>query len=170
MVTPASFILRINATSPGIVFWSTPPVTSFEPLALAGGKFACEVVPLVDQPDEIDDLERLVARLANTRLAREGPDHDILQQGQVRERLQFLEGAPDAEVADPVGPHGEDVLPVEQDPAAVGSRVAGDQVEQRGLAGAVGADDAEDFAFLDLEGDILVGADAAESLAQMLDL
>jgi hypothetical protein len=39
-----------------------------------------------------------------------------------------------------------------------------DHVEQRGLARAVGADDAEYFTILDLEVEILQGARAAEML------
>ena len=44
-----------------------------------------------------------------------------------------------------------DVDAVERDAAAVGADGAGDQVEQRGLAGAVRADDAERLALRDVE-------------------
>ena len=40
------------------------------------------------------------------------------------------------------------VVPVEEDAAGVERLEAGDQVEQRGLAGAVGTDDADDLALV----------------------
>src|SRR5207244_7311418 len=47
--------------------------------------------------------------------------------------------------------------------------VAGDAVEERGLAGAVGTDEADDLARLDGERDLLVGEQAAEALRGGLD-
>ena len=50
-----------------------------------------------------------------------------------------------------------------EDEAAAGRLVdAADEVEDRALAGAVGADDGEDLALLHVEGDAVHGADAAE--------
>jgi hypothetical protein len=46
--------------------------------------------------------------------------------------------------------------------------VAGDQVEQRGLAGAVGADDGVQRAPWDLQGHVLDGVDAAEGAVEAL--
>ena len=42
------------------------------------------------------------------------------------------------------------------------------QLKQRGLAGAVGADEPDQFALLDEKGDIVVGLEAAERLDQMV--
>ena len=44
----------------------------------------------------------------------------------------------------------------------VGGELAGDQREQRGLAGAVGSDDAEELALVDVERHVLDGPQAAE--------
>ena len=43
---------------------------------------------------------------------------------------------------------------------------AGDQIEDRGLAGAVGADQAQHLAAVELEADVVDGADTAEVLRQ----
>ena len=55
------------------------------------------------------------------------------------------------------------------DPTGVGPIEAGDQVEERRLAGAVGPDQAEDLAGADLEVDAVERLQAAERLAQPLD-
>ena len=56
--------------------------------------------------------------------------------------------------------------PNRRDRAAVGRDLAGDQVEQRGLAGAVGADDQPPLARLDDEIDVGGDAQAAERFAE----
>ena len=53
---------------------------------------------------------------------------------------------------------------------SVGGQHAVQQVEQRGLAGAVRADDAQDFAGTDLEADAADRAQAAERPRQAFDL
>ncbi|KAG1078100.1 hypothetical protein G6F40_016860 [Rhizopus arrhizus] len=55
-------------------------------------------------------------------------------------------------------------LAVERDRAAAGRQQAGDQVEHRGLAGAVGADQAEDRAFGHGQADVMQHMQAAEAL------
>ena len=54
----------------------------------------------------------------------------------------------------------------ELDPAARGPGVAGDQAEERRLAGAIGAHDADGLAFGDLEAHVLQRAQPAEALAE----
>ena len=63
-----------------------------------------------------------------------------------------------------------DVAPVEPDGAAIGPERAGDQVEERRLAGAVRADDAERGALGDGEIDAVRDLDRAESFAETLEL
>src|SRR5215510_13815088 len=61
-------------------------------------------------------------------------------------------------------------VPVEQpDRAGIGCDLAGDQVEQRGLAGPVGADDQAALARLDRQVDIGGDAQSAEVLAEIAD-
>ena len=52
----------------------------------------------------------------------------------------------------------------------LGREHAGDHVEQRGLAGAVRADDREDRALRDAEADLVDREQAAKALADALDL
>src|SRR5205814_5779870 len=62
------------------------------------------------------------------------------------ERLDDLEGARDARVRDAPRPGAGHVLAVDLDPAGGRPEVAGQQVDERGLAGPVGADHAEQLA------------------------
>ena len=68
--------------------------------------------------------------------------HHVVQRRHAAERAHHLPGARDAETADALGAGVRDVVPVEEDAAVVGMHVAGDAVEQRRLAGAVGPDEA----------------------------
>ena len=61
-------------------------------------------------------------------------------------------------------------LPLEADRAALAAVEAGDHVEERGLAGAVGPDQRGDRALLDVEGGAVHGQDAAEALDELIDL
>ena len=74
------------------------------------------------------------------------------------------------QAGDAVGAQAGDVVAVEEDAAGVERLEAGDQVEQRGLAGAVRADDAEDLALVHVEGDVGVGGKAAVALGHALDV
>jgi len=60
-----------------------------------------------------------------------------------------------------------DVLVEQSDRAAVGRELARDQVEERGLAGAVGADDEPALAGLDRQVDARRDAQSAERLAEV---
>src|SRR5262249_878691 len=63
---------------------------------------------------------------------------------------------------------GGDIVAVEKDRAGVGGDLAGDQVEQRGLGGAVWADDEPPFAGRNVECDVGGHAQAAEGLVEVL--
>jgi hypothetical protein len=62
-----------------------------------------------------------------------------------------------------------DVSAPQHDPAAGRLDYPGDEIDGSGLAGAVRADEAEDFASFYIEAEIGDGLQAAEALAQMLD-
>src|SRR4029077_19792905 len=81
-----------------------------------------------------------------------------------------LEGAADAGTCNDVRRTAGDVAAVEPDPAGAWTHPACDQVEQRGLARPVGADDRVAVALVDLEVHGLDGAETAEALAQVLHL
>ena len=58
-------------------------------------------------------------------------------------------------------------LPVEQDVAAVGGLVAGEDFHQRRFARAVFAQHADDLPAVDGEADVVVGVDGAEALVNV---
>src|ERR1700712_5119749 len=90
-------------------------------------------------------------------------DQQVLQQRGVWKQLDVLEGARNAEAGDLPGWRAGEVL-ILQDQLAGGRRVdTADQIEDRGLAGAVRADDGEHLAFADVEADRIDRADATKS-------
>jgi hypothetical protein len=76
-----------------------------------------------------------------------GRRHDVLLDRHVQEEAQRLERARHAELRDPVRRQAHEVAAGEEDLAPVGPVDARDHVEERRLAGAVGADHADDLAF-----------------------
>src|SRR5690606_32173877 len=80
------------------------------------------------------------------------------------EQLEPLEGAADAEPGPPVRRQAGDVMPVERHATPVGVEVAGEAVEQRRLARAVGPDQPDELARLDGQRHCIEGADAGEAL------
>src|SRR5437773_1758038 len=90
-------------------------------------------------------------------------DHDVLEHGQRREEGEVLERPPDAELRDPMGRQPEDRTAVEADITLVGRGEAAQAVEERRLAGAVRADEADDLPRVHVEGDGVEREDAAEA-------
>ena len=80
--------------------------------------------------------------------------HDVLADGEAAEDRGLLRQIAEAE--DGAAVHGQagNVLAVEQDAAAVGLHQAHDRIEAGGLAGAVGAEQAEHLAAVDAERDV----------------
>ena len=90
-------------------------------------------------------------------------DEEVLEDGEAADEADVLEGAADAADRALVGPQVGHVLAADAD-VARGRRVeAGHAVEERGLAGAVGADEADDLVLVDGEADVLQGLQAAEA-------
>src|SRR2546425_10216838 len=94
---------------------------------------------------------------AQRRQAEQG-QRDVSQQRLAREERDDLVGAADAEVRAPATRDPRDVTVEESDRAAVRPKLPGDEVEERRLAGPVGADDQTALAGLD--GEIHGGGDA----------
>jgi hypothetical protein len=99
-----------------------------------------------------------------------GHHHQVLERGHVGEFMRDLEGAQHAQPEQLVGRLAGDVLAIEDDLAAVGHNVAGDEVEQGGFTGAVRPDQARDRAALNLERAILHRFEAAKGLTDVLDV
>ena len=89
-------------------------------------------------------------------------DQQVAEHGRILEQFDVLEGAGDAEPGDAERRLLGDVLVLEVNPARGRGVDARDQVEDRALAGAVGADDRKDLALLDREIDGVDRLEAAE--------
>src|SRR5207237_4536176 len=89
-------------------------------------------------------------------------DADVLQHGQLREDAGDLEGTRDAAPAARRGGERGDVVAVEEDTTRRRRQEPRDQVEQRGLPGAVRSDDRPQLARLHRETDAVDGLQGAE--------
>src|SRR5205823_1184421 len=94
---------------------------------------------------------------------------EVLEHGQAGEELEVLERAGQAQPGPAVGREGQEVVRLEVDRAGVGLEHTAHTVEERGLAGAVGSDQADDLAGVDPQGDAVEGGDAAEVDGDVLD-
>src|SRR3989442_7421814 len=136
---------------------------------------------MVGERAEVEEAEELARALAGRRLlaadprepervrqdvaarAAVDPDHDVLEHGQRREEREVLERPPDAERRDAMGRQPEDRAAVEADVASVGRVEAAQAVEERRLAGAVRADEADDRSLVHVERDGVEREDAPET-------
>ena len=92
--------------------------------------------------------------------------HDILFDSQPPEDRWLLRQIPHAKPRALVHRQAGDVLAVDQDLALIDADEAGDHVEAGGLAGAVGAEQADDLAALEAQADALHDLTLAERLEQ----
>ena len=98
----------------------------------------------------------------------DGGDEQILENGQVLERVRYLERAPDAGDATGARRSVRNVASAEPDRPGVRLEQPRDEVEQRGFSGAVWPDDAQRFAGRDLELDTIDGLERAERFRQIV--
>ena len=94
-------------------------------------------------------------------------EHQVVEHREPAEQGDVLERARHAEGCDLARPPARDVAAFEHDAPFVRLVEAGDHVEQRGLAGAVGADDRDDAALGDVDRHAVDGGDAAEVLGHV---
>jgi hypothetical protein len=141
-----------------------------EPPLLGRRQLMRQRVDPAAEPGEIQDTLGLRHGRARRAGPGEGADHDVFQHAHGIEAAHDLEGARDAEPRAGDRPQARDPLAVEPDLARIGRDLAGDAVEQRGLAGAVRTDQAQDLALGDAEADLDIGGDAAERLGDPVDL
>ena len=106
-------------------------------------------------------------RMAGVRLHRE---RHVVERGEIVEQRGDLERAREPELAAPVDRQRGDVVAGEADAAGVRRDLAGELADQRGLAGAVRADDGVQLARRHRERDAVGGDHAAEALGQSVDL
>src|SRR5215218_6776547 len=151
-----------------------------DPLLLAAGEAFGVLVELVAEADPLQQLGRLgaclLARAAQHLLL--GERH-VFQRGLVREEVELLEDDSDP-LADEVqfpalgaGPRPgplADVMPFDEDLALLGRLEQVDAAQEGALARAAGAEDADDFAFGDVEVDAFQHLELAEALVDHLQL
>src|SRR5213595_2243048 len=154
MVTPRrSRIVRSSAASTATSSWFRPP---------GGG--------VRGDGRQVEEREQLARALADLRLLAPHPrqaqrvaeevaaratvdaDHHVLEHGERREQREVLEGAADAEVGDAVRRQRQQRAVAEADVPPLWRVEPAQAVEQRRLAGAVGADEPDDLALGHVEG------------------
>ncbi len=103
-------------------------------------------------------------------LQRDAAGHDVVERRHALEQRDVLEGARDALPRGFVGTHAAARLAAKRDDALLRVIEAVDDVQHRGLAGAVRPDDRPDFALLDIERDVADRLHAAEGQRDVVDL
>jgi hypothetical protein len=96
--------------------------------------------------------------------ARLAPDEDVLRDREVGHQVELLVDDADPELLGVLGTVDGHPLPVEEELALVGRVDAGQQLHQRGLAGAVLADQRQHLAAAQVEVHVLERLDAGEAL------
>jgi hypothetical protein len=94
---------------------------------------------------------------------------DVLEHRQRRQHADDLEGAGDPHAGDDLGRRSRDLLAVEMNAARIELERAGDQVHHRGLARAVGADQAQHLVLDQIERQRIDGHEPAEGLGDIAD-
>ena len=141
-----------------------------EPLAFEQGERARERIGALQQTQPLKNLAAGLGHRGFRRAAAmDRTDQEILEHGELLERLRDLMGAADAGAAASLRRHAGEVAAVEADVARGRRQAACDQVEQRGLARAVRPDDADRFARRDREIEILGDDDRAEAFPEAGD-
>ena len=139
----------------------------------------------VRHADEAEPVHRLLAGLDLARLTDPAAEqqlaevlaglllhgqHHVLQARDPADEAHVLERAHQSHAGHLVGVQPDQLDAVEQHRARVGPDEPGEQVEDRGLAGAVRADERGDGALAQLDGEVVGGDDAAEALADAVRL
>src|SRR6266849_5647814 len=119
---------------------------------------------------ELDEAEELLGAGAGLGIVIGGDDQEILERRQIGKDPDDLERAADALVKDLMRLEPVDPAPLAADLALVARLDAGDAVEQRGLARAIGPDQAVDAAGLEAERYAIHGGDAAKALEDTVHL
>src|SRR5216683_3864285 len=150
-----------------------------EAALVAVGQVAGDLVGPPPEPHGVEQLRRprpqgpllrLEAPVSRQRAPQPRADprvhahEDVLHRRHVAKEADVLEGAADAEGGDLIGPEAQERSPPEAHRSLFGHIEAGEDVEERGLARAVGPDDGGDAAFLEDEVDLVQRDQPAESL------
>ncbi len=137
-----------------------------ETLALGQGQRPRRDMLARGEPDARHDVARPRERVRRPGVPRQGADADVLEDGHAREGPDDLERPRQAELADRVRRKSDDGPAAEADVAGVRREKAREEIEDGGLAGAVGADEAQHLALGDRQVEPGHGVDASEALGQ----
>jgi hypothetical protein len=97
-------------------------------------------------------------------------DHDIVEDAHAAEQRHILKCARDAEPGDATGREKRPILPIQENAPLGGMIDATDGIQERGLAGTVGANDGYDLALMDINTHPLERSQAAEPEMSILNL
>ncbi len=140
-------------------------------LLLSAGEPVGILVPLVREPEAAEELVRARLRLRlrePERLPR--PERDVVEHGHVREEVEGLEDDPDpAPDAFDVDAGAVISVAAHDDPARVDRLEQVHAAQERRLAGARGADEADDLVLVEREIDPAQHLELAERLVEALD-
>ena len=117
-----------------------------------------------------DDLLARLLLLQEARLVRLHAENDIVQHREALDQLEVLVNHADVEVVGVVGVADFDDLSVLFNDAALRLIEPKEHAHQRRLAGTVFAEQRVDFPSLELEGDVVIGADAGKFLRDIQHL
>ena len=150
-----------------------------QPSPLAVGGFGDDAVGTIAETDLGQRVARL--RIEMTMAGQQRPgipaqfveaeqrQHDVVGERLAGKQCQDLIGPGETALHTVGCAHAEEFTAEQPDRAAVGGEIAGDQVEQSGLAGAVRSDDQPPLAGHDGERNILGRRQAAEALVEAYD-
>src|SRR6266851_9548187 len=92
--------------------------------------------------------------------------HHVLQDGHAAEETDRLKGDRHASPRAAIGGEPGEILTAQMHRTSIWSQVAGDEMEQRRFARTIGADDAHQLGFVDLQGHLVDRDHAAEAAGQ----
>src|SRR6185437_178304 len=129
-------------------------------LLLAAGKRAAALhLAALQEGKKREDPPQIFGEMCG--IADRGAHLEILEHGHAREDAASFGLVRDAAAHDEMRRQSGDVAALEDDAAGAGARLAADRHEQRRLAGAVGADEADDLTLIDREIDAFQRLDIA---------
>src|SRR4029077_20413870 len=119
----------------------------------------------IEQPLHLRPLRQARQRLEPRWVTpkRRGRDQHVLHHGLIEEKLRNLKGAGDAEPGDRTRQLRGDIAAKKAHAAGLRPEITGRDIEKGGLAGAVGPDNGEILALVDVEVDAIRGDDPAEA-------
>src|SRR6266436_2908532 len=141
-----------------------------EPLTISEREAGRDVSRPRAQPDALNDGPSRSESVPHGGMADQGRDPDVVDDGELRERPDDLEGARQPEPADLMGLEAVEPATGEADLARIGSEEPREQVEDGGLPRPVGPDHSQHLALGQRQVEPAHGLEPPEALAESRDL